>query len=330
MLFLGFSAGAAKLDGKVLGMDKSPVEGAIVSVVLEGQDFSAITAEDGSFSLELPPGKGYIRIVAEGFYQQEYPISEKLDLDKIVLVPLVSPHYSGAAYFPNYSMRRDNKSISTQSVEKKDFSKHFSIDQAIQDKVPGLYINRKSGMPGEGAYLNLRGIHSVVADNTPLIVINGIPALGNQELSNTIRAYSRKHTVWVTVPMIFAALPLLKGADAAVYGSLGSNGVLLIETEQATSDNLETRISFSGQYGLSRPGRSLPVLDVSQYKNYLREIGMTATRYDYGSLHRLSLFCKNEDNYYSYLFNNTTDWRGWFKTEPLSPTILFVWREVMK
>lgn len=92
-----------------------------------------------------------------------------------MLVPLVSPHYSGAAYFPNYSLSRDDKSTSTQSVEKKDFSKHFSIDQAIQDKVPGLYIHRKSGMPGEGAYLNLRGIHSVVADNTPLIVINGIP-----------------------------------------------------------------------------------------------------------------------------------------------------------
>ena len=308
MLFMGFSAVSAKLDGKVLSIDKSPVEGAIISVVLEGRDFSAITAEDGSFSLELPSGRGYIRVVAAGFYRQEYPINQKLNLEEIVLVPLVSPHYSGAAYFPNYNLSRDDKSTSTQSVEKKDFSKHFSIDQAIQDKVPGLYIHRKSGMPGEGAYLNLRGIHSVVADNTPLIVINGIPLLGNQELSATVRAYSRNTLFGYSTDDI-RSITLLKGADASVYGSLGSNGVLLIETEQATSDNLETRISFSGQYGLSWPGRSLPVLNVSQYKNYLREIGMT--RYDMiTALYTDYPFLQNEENYYSYLFNNTTDWRG--------------------
>ena len=94
-----------------------------------------------------------------------------------------------------------------------------------------------------------------------------------------------------------------------MYGSLGSNGALLIETEQATSDNLETRISFSGQYGLSWPGRSLPVLNVSQVQNYLREIGMT--RYDMiTALYTDYPFLQNEENYYSYLFNNTTDWRG--------------------
>lgn len=308
LLFTGLTAWAASLDGKVLGTDKTPVEGAIVSAVVEGEDFSAISGADGAYSLDLPSGKGYVRFVAEGYYQQEYPLNEKLDYDEIILVPLISPHYSGAAHFPNYSLRRDNKSISTQSVEKKDFSKHFSIDQAIQDKVPGLYINRKSGMPGEGAYLNLRGIHSVVAENMPLIVINGIPSLGNQELSGTIRAYSRNTLFGYSTDDI-RSITLLKGADASVYGSLGSNGVILIETEQATSDNLETRISFSGQYGLSRPGRSLPVLDVSQYKNYLREIGMT--RYNMiTALYTDYPFLQNEDNYYSYLFNNTTDWRG--------------------
>lgn len=74
MLFMGFSAVSAKLDGKVLSIDKSPVEGAIISVVLEGRDFSAITAEDGSFSLELPSGRGYIRVVAAGFTGRNIPL----------------------------------------------------------------------------------------------------------------------------------------------------------------------------------------------------------------------------------------------------------------
>ena len=91
LLFTGLTAWAASLDGKVLGTDKTPVEGAIVSAVVEGEDFSAISGADGANSLELPSGKGYVRFVTEGYYQPENPLNERLDYDEIILVPLMSP-----------------------------------------------------------------------------------------------------------------------------------------------------------------------------------------------------------------------------------------------
>lgn len=92
-----------------------------------------------------------------------------------------------------------------------------------------------------------------------------------------------------------------------MYGSLGSNGVILIETQQATSDNLDTRISFSGNYGLNLKQSSLPAFNSSQYKGYMKDIGLTR----YATMEALISdypFLQNGDYAQSYLFNEDTDW----------------------
>ena len=129
-------------------------------------------------------------------------------------------------------------------------------------------------MPGEGAYLNSGGIHSLYAANTPLIVVNGVPYMYDTKLSTAINGYSRSLFAALNINDI-RSITLLTGSDAAKYGSLGSNGVLLIETEQATSDNLNTRISLCTQYGLHFKGRTVDVLDAGGYKNYLRSVGLS-------------------------------------------------------
>ena len=60
-----------------------------------------------------------------------------------------------------------------------------------------------------------------------------------------------------------------------MYGSMGSNGVILIETDGATSDNLDTRVSFYGQYGVNWNNKRMPLLTGNDYKSYLSDIGMT-------------------------------------------------------
>jgi len=294
-----------KFSGKVLGTDGLPVEGAILSIS-DGIS-SAVSDKNGFFQLARPEKKkGYLKITAEGYYEKEYPMNEKVIPETIILMPKSAVEYNGEVQFPDYAESREYKSASILGVKKMDMKKGFTVDLAIQDEVPGLLVTRKSGMPGEGAYLNLRGIHSIVGDNSPLIVVNGVPFLGNNELSNTISGYSRSTLFGYNTDDI-RSVTVLKGADASLYGTLGSNGVILIETEQATSDNLETRITLTGQYGFSLPSRTLPMLNTSEYKTYLQDIGMT--RYDNISLLYTDYpFLKNSDNYYSYLFNNNTDW----------------------
>ena len=304
VLAFNLLAQGTMLIGKVQGTDGMPVEGAIFSVS-DGQS-SVISGKDGSFKLAVTNKKYTLKIVAEGFYEKEYPLSGNVIPKTIVLIPVTEVKYNGSVKLPDYTELREYKSASTQGVKKMDLKKDFTIDLAMQDEVTGLKITRKSGMPGEGGYLNLRGIHSFVAGNSPLIVVNGVPHFGNEEISDVINGYSRSSLFGFNTQDI-RSITVLKGADAAVYGSLGSNGVILIETEQATSNNLETRISFNGQYGISTPNRSIPVLDVSDYKTYLQDIGMT--RYNLiSSLYTDYPFLQNTENYDSYLFNNNTDW----------------------
>ncbi len=213
------------------------------------------------------------------------------------------------------SQNSDSTQFFSKTVSKEKFNKEVILDKAIQDKISGLYMIGKSGMPGEGAYINLRGIHTFTASNQPLVVLNGIPYFGNEDNSLVINGYSRSIFAAINVKDI-KNVSVLKGADAALYGSLGSNGVILIETEQATSTNLDTRISFSGQYGVRTPVRSIPTLGVTDYKNYFQDIGtarygnITTLRTDYP-------FLENENNFYSYLFNNNTNWMALIQSPAL-------------
>lgn len=331
---------------QVLGTDGQPVSGAIVTV--KG-GASSVTDKDGHFSIEgLATSKSksvamwnratgtfsndsiteintnsVVVIKAPGFYDKELPLSyfakkSKKGFYTITLVPRNEKNYNGyvnTALIEGFSS--DEKNISTQGIEQKDFSDKLSVGAAISNNVAGLQVVEKGGMPGEGTYMNLRGIHSLEAENNPLIVINGVPYFGNQTVSDVIQGYSRDLLGGYDTKDI-RSITVLKGSEAAQWGSLGSNGVIMIETQQANSDNLDTRITFSGQYGVNTAKRSLPMLNASQYKSYMQGVGLTR----YPSLAKLSedypFFVGNSP--YGYLFNENNDWtdqiqRGGFLTD---------------
>lgn len=310
-LFFTNAGEIRNIQSQVLNINGTPIQGAMVNVTLSSETFSAITDSTGSFLITFPEDSvvknGILEITAVGYdpYKKSLP---KNNTEKISLVPQKRIKYTGSFTLENSVESRETKDISTNGVLKKDFKNELSLDLAIQDGVPGLMVIGKSGMPNEGAYVNLRGIHSFIAANSPLYVLNGIPYLGKEQESSIINGYSRNVLSAINVNDI-KSVTVLKGADAAQYGSLGSNGVILIETEQPTSDNLNTRISFTGQYGIRKPNQLIPTLGVSDYKNYLQDIGMTR----YSNLTSLVTdypFLQNGDNYYSYLFNNSTDWHS--------------------
>jgi len=285
MLAQGFVLSTKVVDTKGQGLQGVMVEST-------GAEASAFSDESGRVELKMTVPQAIVRISLSGYYSVELPVSESNQPAHVTLIPENWKNYTQGA-----------------SLNKKDMAQAMNIDMAIQGKIPGLQTVQKSGMPAEGAYLNIGGLHSLYAENTPLIVVNGVPYLNDTEVSTAINGYSRS---------LFAALniydirniTLLTGAEAAQYGSLGSNGVLVIETERATSDNLDTRISFSGQYGMHMKGRSVDVLDADGYKNYLRSVGLGR----YGSMNALTTdypFLQTSTDYpTAYIFNNNTDWQN--------------------
>ena len=308
-LSLAAAAQNQTIKSRVKAVNGQPVSGAIITIV--GEKNSVLSDESGTFELSTDDANALVSIKAEGYYDRSVPLrllqkKNGSTAFQITLVPQQEALYDGKAETAYGTLSRDERSALIAGIENKDFSQKLSIGAVTRDQLTGLQVIEKSGMPGEGTYMNIRGIHSFVADNAPLIVINGIPYLGQREVSGIINAYSRDMLFGYS-PKDIRSITVLKGADAAMYGSLGSNGVIMIETQQATSDNLETRISFSGQYGSNIKNTAMPMLNAAQYRNYLSAVGMTA----YPSFTTLTAdypFLENGTNLYSYLFNENTDW----------------------
>lgn len=286
------------LNTRITDTKGQAVGGAMVQST--GAESSVYSDAEGRVEMKMTAAKAIIRVTFDGFFPVELPVSEDNQPGRIVLIPTNWKNYTEGA-----------------SLNKKDMEQAMTVDQAIRGNIAGLQVVQKSGMPGEGSYLNFGGIHSLSAENTPLIVLNGVPYINDQTVSTAINGYSRGLFAALNINDI-RNITLLTGAEAAQYGSLGSNGVLVIETEQATSDNLETRISFAGQYGMSFKGRSIEVLDADGYKNYLRSVGLSR----YGSMNALTAdypFLQTTTDYpTAYIFNNNTNWQS----EIYSPAFL--------
>ncbi len=301
----GLSAQTITVKGKVTGPDKLPVKGAVIS--LTGAGRSVQTDESGEFQVETTNPQGIISVSAEGFYEMAQPLVNRTEV-KFVLVPGDKSKYNEELVLPFRQGSSGEKTSASENISKKDLGRGITLESAMQGEIAGLRIVDKSGMPGEGAYINLRGIRTLISDNMPLIVINGVPYMPDSRESPVIGGYSRGlFRPWDLNDI--QNITVLKGADAAVYGSLGSNGVILIETDGTASDNLDTRITFSGQYGLNWNNKTLPLLGVDEYKSYVSDIGMTYYDDMQDLLNDYPFLKDDPDYYYNYLYDNNTNWQ---------------------
>jgi len=299
LTFSALSQTKKEVTGKVISSyGRTPLFNAVVSV--KGFNKSSQTNKDGAFKLTIPDGAAELLIWMPGYFETTLPILGR-DVIEIALVP---------ATRIKYTLNELNLSPILKGapvLHKRDFKQGTtSIDDAIQGQFSGLNVINKSGMPSEGAVYQYRGIRSFNADNSPLIVINGTPYLPDMENSSIIGGYSKSVFNPLHVQDI-QSIRLLKGAETALYGSLGSNGVLLLET--STAKDLETVIEFKGQYGVAYNSAKLPVLGVQDFKSYIGDVGLTEFE-DMGKMLEYFPFLKDDPNYYyNFLYNSNTDWQ---------------------
>ena len=300
---------AHKLTGKILSTKNQPVEGAIVTVL---DTVNVTTSRDGVFKFELkdPSKAKEISVWAAGYY----PVQQKLNSRSevvIMMTPEGQYKYNESVVLPfrEEGDTRLSNSTSATNITKKDFLLGGTkIDRALAGQIAGLEIKRSSGMPGEGSYYNLRGIRSLTGDNAPLIVINGIPYMPDKTSSTVIGGFTRDIFQSYNLQDI-QNITVLKGAEAAMYGSLGSNGVILIQTDGAVSNDLETKISYYGSFGVNWNDKRMPLLGVEDYKSYLSDVGLTIYEYPKDFYENFPFMKDPNDKRYAYLYNNNTDWQ---------------------
>lgn len=316
-LFISLSVSAQELitiSGKVLSADKKrPVTNAQVSS--REAKSSVYTTEDGTFTMDVYKSNATLTIKAEKYFEKEVALLKRTKIN-VYLLPAKDVMYSDA-YQSSEGRRKTTEKITTAvSIQQKDLSQgYMSTADALVGKIKGLRVQNKSSMPGEGSVVQLHGLRSLVAENTPLIVVDGLPYLPDLEVSPVITGFSKNIFAPTNLKDI-ESITLLKGADAAVYGSLGSNGVIVIETEKAS--DLETKIQFHTVEGIGFMNKKIPVMESEAFKNYIADIGETKYT-DLNEMMDIFPFLKDDPNdHYNYKYDNNTDWQKEIYTPSVS------------
>jgi TonB-linked SusC/RagA family outer membrane protein len=295
-----------KITGYIMSSTHTPIADAVISYQ-HGK--SVKSASDGSFTVDSIKVGDDMNIWHEGFYSKTIYIDKNTEKKiKIYMIETDKTRYNETALLPYQPITSDPSVAGTVNINKKDFSRgSISVDNVIKGEITGLDVINKSGMTGEGAYLQLRGIKSLLAENSPLIVINGVPYMPDQNLSQIINGYSRSIFQAFNIQDI-RNITVLKGAQAAIYGSMGSNGVIMIETDQASATNMNTRISFSAIYGSNWNNRRIPLMNSNQYKSYLSDIGLTYYKNMESFFNDFS-FLSDPNANHAYLYQYNTNWQ---------------------
>ena len=142
----------------------------------------------------------------------------------------------------------------------------------MQGKMAGVSITTGGGTPGSGASIRIRGGSSLNASNDPLIVIDGVPMDNNGVPNGDKGIQGMSNPLSMVNPQDIESFNVLKDASAtAIYGSRGSNGVIIITTKRGHA-NQPVRVSYAGNMTLSTRRKSLDVLNADEYRDLVKRI----------------------------------------------------------
>ncbi|HVZ96412.1 MAG TPA: TonB-dependent receptor [Chitinophagaceae bacterium] len=220
------------------------------SVIIKGTRQGTSSNDNGEFELTAP-ANGTLIVSSVGYTTREVRINGKKSIT-VVLARIVNTLDQVVVVGYGTQRKRDVTgavvSVNEQALREIPAA---NIQSALQGRAAGLELQNTSTTPGGGYQIRVRGVRSINGSNSALIVLDGIPYVGNLTDIN---------------PDDVASVDVLKDASAtAIYGSRGANGVILITTKKGR--NGEARVSYNGYYGLGNPSFTYPVFNVPEYES---------------------------------------------------------------
>ncbi len=243
-----------KVEGTVLDETDTPLPG--VSVFIKGTTKGTVTGTSGEFSLEAN-ANDVIVMSFMGYATQELTVTQGMKKLKISMKPdFVGLDEVVAIGYGTLSGKEVTSAI--VSVKSKDFLEGAITDPAglIRGQVAGLQIGRPGGRSTNTSEISLRGVSTLSSSSRPLVVIDGVPGSLNS-----------------VAPEDIESIDILKdGSAAAIYGTRGTNGVILITTKKVKSTTPKTSVEINSYYAVSQVAKKLNMMSADQYREAMTEI----------------------------------------------------------
>ncbi|WP_162304616.1 TonB-dependent receptor [Maribellus luteus] len=250
-----------KVSGKVSDSSGLPLPG--VTVVVKGTTAGTVTDADGKYSLSNIPEGATLVFSFVGMQTQEVVVGSQTSIhvrmedESIGLEEVVAIGYG--------VQRKVSITNAVSSIDAEELSERTStnINQALQGRLSGVTIIDRGGAPGnENLTTRIRGITSL-NDNTPLVLIDGVP--GNLSQVN---------------PVDIESVSVLKdAASAAIYGSRAAAGVILITTKAPTGGKLS--VTYNGYFGIARTNNNAEHMDAVTYMKQQNAAYMNTYGYEF-------------------------------------------------
>lgn len=268
------------VTGKVLESGTGlPLRQVSVSVAYSGILFD--TNEQGEFSIKVPNLKTELVFNLPGYVKQNIYLSGK-DKLTVFLVPLQFKSKDQSYNTPTGIKNLKDAVSSTSTVAATDlqFSSASSFDHTLQGLVPGLNIVSSSGMPGTMSWINMGGVSSMNGRNEPLMIIDGMIFDYNYASEGVLEGFSLNPLDIIDYQDISDVSAIKSGNG--YFGSLSSNGLIYVNTEQKSEASTLIQISAYGGIGLMP--KTLDVMDAQQFRQYfsgrLAEEGLSSSQID--------------------------------------------------
>ena len=243
------------VKGVVTDENGNPIVGA--TVVLKGSTIGAATNLNGEYTIDIQQNNATLVFSLIGYNRVEVALSDSQTLANVTLKAEAIAMDDIVVVGYGVQNKRD-VTTSIASIKSEDFANMPTSDfrDAMAAKMPGVQVLQLGGQPDGNVTIRIRGIQSATAGNDPLYVIDGVPcdarAFANLE-SNDIES-----------------LEVLKDASAAaIYGSRGSCGVVLITTKRGQSER--PVVSYDGQFSVSNVAKKIEMLDAYEFAQIVKE-----------------------------------------------------------
>jgi TonB-linked SusC/RagA family outer membrane protein len=286
------------ITGIISDQNGVPLSGATVAV--KGQPkISTISQANGSFKFLVPANTITLLITYVGMQPQEVSIEGNSAVT--VTLQLANSNLHEVVVIGYGKSRRLNLTSAQTSVSAKEIERtvNTTLEQALQGRTAGVYVTQNSGQPGGGISVNIRGLSSLNRTQ-PLYVIDGVQIQAGEDVS--FGSSSSSNPLAGLNPSDIEDMQILQGPSAtSIYGSRGTNGVILITTKRGKAGDF--KINYSYQYGLQFTPDHLPVMNLKEYAQYVKEYHLLAGGTTPGEFLDPSLLGEGTD-WQGELFNN--------------------------